>query len=524
MAKKVTTIPATITKFSQTPINRVTRRRVAAYARVSTEQEEQQTSYEAQIDYYTNYISGRDDWEFAGMYSDEGISATNTKKRVGFQTMVKDALAGKIDLIVTKSVSRFARNTVDSLTTVRQLKEKGVEIYFEKENIWTLDSKGELLITIMSSLAQEESRSISENVVWGQRKRFADGKVTVPFKRFLGYDMGEDRNLVVNPEQAKLVKRIYGMFLQGKAPHTIARILTEEAETLTPAGKQKWNPSTIKSILTNEKYKGDALLQKSYTVDFLTKEKKANEGEIPQYYVKGNHEAIIQPEIFDMVQKQVALCTKGNNRRRSTSIFSSKLICGDCGNFYGSKVWHSNTKYRRTVWRCNHKYGNDEKCQTPHLTEDEIKEIFIKATNQLVDIKDEVISNYEEMKEVLFGTVELESEQRQLEDELNEVAGLIEDCIKENARVALDQAEYEKRYNGLVERFDKANERLEEIKARIAERQARGQQIEMFLKDLEKVGVVKEFDDDLFLALFERIEVGREKVVVRFKDGTKVEG
>ena len=217
MTKKVTTIPATITKFSQTPINRVTKRRVAAYARVSTEQEEQQTSYEAQIDYYTNYISGREDWEFAGMYSDEGISATNTKKRVGFQTMVTDALDGKIDLIVTKSVSRFARNTVDSLTTVRQLKEKGVEIYFEKENIWTLDSKGELLITIMSSLAQEESRSISENVVWGQRKRFADGKVTVPFKRFLGYDMGEDRNLVVNPEQAKLVKRIYGMFLQGKA-------------------------------------------------------------------------------------------------------------------------------------------------------------------------------------------------------------------------------------------------------------------------------------------------------------------
>lgn len=225
-----------------------------------------------------------------------------------------------------------------------------------------------------------------------------------------------------------------------------------------------------------------------------------------------------------MVQKQMALRTKGNNRRRSTSIFSSKLICGDCGNFYGSKVWHSNTKYRRTVWRCNHKYGNDEKCQTPHLTEDEIKEIFIKATDQLVDIKDEVISNYEEMKEMLFGTVELESEQRELEDELNEVAGLIEDCIKENARVALDQAEYEKRYNGLVERFDKANERLEEIKAQIAERQARGQQIEMFLKDLEKVGVVKEFDDDLFLALVERIEVGREKVVVRFKDGTKVEG
>ena len=205
-------------------------------------------------------------------------------------------------------------------------------------------------------------------------------------------------------------------------------------------------------------------MQKSYTVDFLTKEKKANEGEIPQYYVKGNHEAIIQPEIFDMVQKQMALRTKENNRRRSTSIFSSKLIYGDCGSFYGSKVWHSTSKYRRTVWRCNHKYDNGEKCETPNLTEDEIKEIFIKATNQLVEMKDEVIRNYEEMKEMLFGTADLETEQGKLEDELNEVAGLIEDCINENARIALDQAEYEKRYNGLVGRFDKTNSRLEEIK------------------------------------------------------------
>ena len=175
---KVTTIPATISRFTATPINEKKKRRTAAYARVSTDSEEQLTSYSAQVDYYTNYIKSRDDWEFVSVYTDEGITGTNTKHREGFKRMVADALAGKIDLIVTKSVSRFARNTVDSLTTVRQLKEKGVEIYFEKENIWTLDSKGELLITIMSSLAQEESRSISENCTWGQRKRFADGKVT----------------------------------------------------------------------------------------------------------------------------------------------------------------------------------------------------------------------------------------------------------------------------------------------------------------------------------------------------------
>src|SRR5690606_174246 len=251
--------------FTANPIKDQRKRRVAGYARVSTDNEEQLTSYEAQVDYYTNYIKGRDDWEFAGLYTDEGISATNTKKREGFNRMVADALAGRIDLIVTKSVSRFARNTVDSLTTVRQLKDKGVEIFFEKENIWTFDSKGELLITIMSSLAQEESRSISENVTWGQRKRFADGKVTVPFNRFLGYDRGEDGNLIVNPEQAATVKLIYSLFLQGMTPFGIASKMTADG-VLSPGGKERWNAGSVRSILTNEKYRGDALLQKSYTV------------------------------------------------------------------------------------------------------------------------------------------------------------------------------------------------------------------------------------------------------------------
>ena len=274
--RKVKTIPATLTKFTATPITEQKKRRTAGYARVSTDHDDQFTSYAAQIDYYTNYIKGRDDWEFVDVYTDEGITGTSTKRREGFKNMIADALDGKIDLIVTKSVSRFARNTVDSLTTIRKLKEKGVEVYFEKENIWTFDSKGELLLTIMSSLAQEESRSISENCTWGQRKRFADGKVTVPFKRFLGYDRGPDGNLVVNPEQAVTIKRIYSMFLQGMTYHGIAKQLTDDG-ILTPGGKTNWNQSAVKSILTNEKYKGDALLQKSYTTDFLTKKTKVNE-------------------------------------------------------------------------------------------------------------------------------------------------------------------------------------------------------------------------------------------------------
>ena len=209
MARAITVIPATKNIITSIANTSVKKRRVAAYARVSTDNDEQFTSYEAQIDYYTKYIQKREDWEFVCVYTDEGISGTNTKNRKGFNDMVQDALDGKIDLIITKSVSRFARNTVDSLVTVRKLKESGVEVFFEKENIYTFDSKGELLITIMSSLAQEESRSISENVTWGQRKRFADGKVTMPFKHFLGYDRGPDGHPVINEEEAKVVRQIY---------------------------------------------------------------------------------------------------------------------------------------------------------------------------------------------------------------------------------------------------------------------------------------------------------------------------
>lgn len=218
MASKVTCIPATKNRFTALPVTSVSKRRVAAYARVSTDSDEQFTSYTAQIDYYTNYIQQHPEWEFVKVYTDEGISGLNTRHRDGFNEMIADALSGKIDLIVTKSVSRFARNTVDSLTTIRKLKEHGVECYFEKEGIYTFDGKGELLLTIMSSLAQEESRSISENVTWGMRKRFADGKVSMAYKQFLGYEKGLDGTPVVNEKEAEIVRLIYRLFLEGKRP------------------------------------------------------------------------------------------------------------------------------------------------------------------------------------------------------------------------------------------------------------------------------------------------------------------
>ncbi|NCC68069.1 MAG: recombinase family protein, partial [Clostridia bacterium] len=302
---KVTVIPPTINPLTHLPSVTAKKRRVAGYARVSTDSDEQFTSYEAQVDYYTKFIQSKPDWEFVKVYTDEGISATNTKRREGFKEMVSDALAGKIDLIVTKSVSRFARNTVDSLVTIRKLKENGVECYFEKEGIYTFDGKGELLITIMSSLAQEESRSISENVTWGQRKRFSDGKVSMPYKRFLGYEKGEDGLPVVNEEEATVVRLIYRLFLEGKTSVGICKFL-ENLNIPSPGGLYKWSKTTVDSILANEKYKGDALLQKKFTVDFLQKKMKSNEGEVPQYYVEGSHPAVIVPDEWDQVQVEFA--------------------------------------------------------------------------------------------------------------------------------------------------------------------------------------------------------------------------
>ena len=382
-------------KSTALPTASIAKRRTAGYARVSTDKDEQFTSYEAQVDYYTKYIQSREDWEFVTVYTDEGISALNTKHRDGFKQMVKDALDGKIDLIVIKSVSRFARNTVDSLVTIRKLKEKGVECYFEKESIWTFDSKGELLITIMSSLAQEESRSISENVKWGRRKRFADGQVTVPFSRFLGYDRGPDGNLMVNVEQAKLVRYIYALFLQGLSPNAIAKRLTDEGYR-TVTGKTVWHSTTVARVLCNEKYKGDALLQKYYIADFLTKIPVVNTGEVPQYYVQDNHEAIISRDAFDLVQQEIRDRKKHVEMTNGSSIFSGRIRCGG---IFGSKVWHSKDRYRTVIWQCNDKYASKGKtCTSPHFSEDELKDLFIRALNKLIPRRDEIIRGFEEDK------------------------------------------------------------------------------------------------------------------------------
>ncbi|MFM1524451.1 MULTISPECIES: recombinase family protein [Helcococcus] len=510
MKKKIRTIPATKTKYSSKSKVQVSKRRVAGYARVSTESDEQFTSYEAQVDYYTNYIKQRADWEFVGIYTDEGISGTNTKRREGFNNMVEDALSGKIDLIITKSVSRFARNTVDSLTTVRELKDAGVEVYFEKENIWTFDSKGELLITIMSSLAQEESRSISENVTWGHRKRFSDGKVSVPFGNFLGYDRGEDGNLVVNKEEAKIVKKIYKYFLQGLSPYGISKKLTEEGIP-TVQGKKNWASGTIKRILTNEKHRGDALLQKTFTVNFLTKEKKKNEGEIPQYYVERNHEPIIEPKVWDYVQDLLE-----RRPRSQKDIFSSKIVCGTCGSYYGSKTWHSNSKYKRTIWRCNEKYSNKgHPCNTPHLYEEDVKNAFIKSLNELISNKSHILEDLKLVEEI-FDTSELEKEHDTHIDNMNKIKEKIEQLIEENSKVSSDQIEYARKYEKLVTKFNNAKSSYEELSAKIQDKESRKLQYNLFTEQINKLNPITEFDPILWNLMVDKLIV-KEDGSLEFK-------
>ena len=513
--KNVTVIPATINPLTRLPKASVQLRRVAGYARVSTDSEEQLTSYEAQVDYYSRYIRSRADWQFVDVYTDEGISATNTKRREGFNRMVQDALNGKIDLIVTKSVSRFARNTVDSLTTVRKLKDAGVEVYFEKENIWTLDSKGELLITIMSSLAQEESRSISENVTWGQRKRFADGKVIIPYGQFLGYRKGTDGLPEIVPEEAEIVRTIYRMCIEGMSTNAIAKHLSQQGIP-TPAGKQVWQRATVESILRNEKYKGAALLQKKM---------KVNEGEGPQYYVEHSHEAIIDPEEWEKVQLELARRKGSTRRTQCNSPFSGKLICGDCGQIFGSKVWHSNSKYRRTIWRCNAKYESSDPCSTPHLYEDDLKQYFVTALSELLADRTSLLEDGRLIRRELLDFSAIDTEIDDILRELDVVAGMIKHLVDENAAQAKSQATYIGQYNSLVERYENLQSRYDTLQQQKERRLIQADAIGGCLFALEELDLLQiTFSEALWNTVIDHVTVyADERLVFHFKNGSEVE-
>ncbi len=373
----------------------------------------------------------------------------------------------------------------------------------------------------MSSIAQEESRSISENVTWGHRKRFADGKVSFAYSTVLGFERGPNGEVLVNHEEAKTVRLIFSLFLEGMTPTAIAKELTERG-IKSPKGKDKWCQGTVRRMLSNEKYKGCALLQKQFTIDYLTKKLVKNEGQVPQYYVENNHEAIISPQVFDMVQAELERRKRVNGSHYSgVTIFSNRIKCADCGGFFGSKVWHSNDKYRRVIYRCNHKYSGKH-CMTPHVTEDELHELFVSAFNELLAEKKEILSNIEIVRKTLCDTSELTAERERLHAELAMLAEMTRACVEEKQSAPVDQDEYQARYNGLVEKYNISRQRLEEVDYMIDQKQAQSEIINIFVKALKEQGrAITEFDDALWCSMVDFVTIGRDYRSVTFKDGTE---
>ena len=371
------------------------KQRVAAYCRVSTLLEQQESSFEAQKSYYTEMILSNPNWKMAGIYADDGISGTDMRKRDEFNRLLRDCEAGKIDLVLTKSISRFARNTADLLNAIRKLQAKKIAVYFEKEHINTLENTGEMLVTILGSQAQEESRNLSENTHWGIVRRFENGEVIVNCSRFMGYTKNEDGELEIVPEEAEVVRLIFRLYLEGMSVAGIKRHLEGEG-ILTVTGRKNWNDVTIYHMLSNEKYMGDALLQKTYTADFLTKTRLKNNGEVRQYYITDNHEGIIPREIFHAVQlekKRRAERRKSTVTRRakekkkgysSKYILSNLLVCGECGQPYRRLTWTRNG-VKRIVWRCASRAEHGTKyCQhSATLDEESLQRAVMQAIRKV---------------------------------------------------------------------------------------------------------------------------------------------
>ena len=490
--------------------------RVATYCRVSTLMEQQESSYEAQVQYYTEKIKSNPNWKLAGIYADDGKSATSTRKRADFQSMIDDCMAGKIDMVITKSISRFARNTVDSLTNIRKLKEKNIAVFFEKEGINTLEGSGELLITILSSQAQEESRNISENCHWGIVRRFEVGQVIVNHNKFLGYTKDKDGNLVVVPEEAELVRRIYRLFLEGNSSYRIKRILESEG-IRTVTGNTVWQATVIDKMLTNEKYMGDALLQKTYTVDFLNKKRVKNDGIAPQYYVENNHEAIIPKEIFMRVGEEMyrrANMVSGKGKRRiysSKYALSSIVYCSKCGDIYRRIAWNNRGK-KYTVWRCCTRvtHGPDA-CHARTIKEEDLQEAVVEAINKL-------ISESNELKEIIKENIEKAI--------TGDGSSGIEEIDKEMLKVQeelLKVANAKKDYTDLAGRVEELRNEKEKILLDLAEEkneQSRLKELEEFLDNQELE--IESYDEDLVRKLVDKVVVYDEELKIVLKSGVEV--
>ena len=516
LAQNITVIPAKRMIGTQRPDTKVQKIRVAAYCRVSTEYEEQESSYEVQVEHYTNYIHSNPEWELAGVYADDGISATNTAKRDAFNRMIEDCRAGKIDMILTKSISRFSRNTVDCLKYTRELKTLNIAVFFEKENINTLDAKGEVLMTIMAALAQQESESLSANVRLGIQFRNQEGKVRVNHNWFLGYTKDEEGKLIIEPDQAEVLRRIYAEYLDGKSLLQIKRGLEADG-VLNGAGHEKWYESNIKQILTNEKYIGDALLQKTCTVSILEKKRVKNDGALPKYYVEGCHEAIISRDIFLQVQSEMRrranLSAVGKKRVYSGKYALSSIVyCAHCGDIYRRIKWN-NRGYRSIVWRCVsrvEKGGPD--CTARTVREDELHRAVLTAVNDVLNRKDSFLPILKENIRAVFG---------------EDITGKVEEIdkeIKHRQAELLRPGNSDKQIEKIGDAITYLRESRQEILTEAALKKDTRDRIENMMSFLDnQICEVTEYSETLTRRLIEKVIIYDEKMVVEFRSGLQIE-
>ncbi|MCQ2417850.1 MAG: recombinase family protein [Oscillospiraceae bacterium] len=382
---------------------------------------------------------------------------------------------------------------------------------------------GELMLTIMSSLAQEESRSISENVTWGQRKRMADGKVSLPYSHFLGYRKGADDVPEIVPEEAEIIRMIYRSFMLGKTPNRIAEDLTF-MKIPTPSGKEVWSRSTVESILTNEKYRGSALLQKSFTVDFLTKKKKVNEGELTQFYIEESHEAIIPPEEFEMVQAEFARRKALGKAYNCKSIFTARLVCECCGGYFGSKVWHSTSKYRRVIWQCNKKFKNGDKCTTPHLYEDYIKESFVTAMNKILANRNEIIRNCMLLCNEFLLADDLQEKIDAIEEQKIKLSEKIRKLIKRHGIQPMKAEDYFRETELLTKEYENLESKQSAYQNEKEELLVKQKFIRDFIESLKSQDAfITEFSEILWLKSIDHVTICTdENLIFCFRDGTEV--
>ena len=531
--RKVTVIPPIAEMQGESRID-MRPKRVAAYCRVSTDREEQEHSFETQKAMYTEMIMMKPTWQMAGIYADEGITGTVAKKRPGFMKMIEDCRKGKIDMIVTKSVSRFSRNNLDCLMYVRELKQLGIPIIFEKEGINTIQVSSELLLTLFGALSQAESESISMNVKLGIRQSLKNGNVRFSYKTFLGYRKGADGQPEIVPEQADIVRRIYNDFLAGATYLEIAKRLTEE-HVPTMGGGNRWFSERIKSILKNEKYKGDALLQKTYITDPISKRVKKNNGELPMYYVENSHPAIIERRIFDRVQEEIAR-RAGKKKVKQTGTktelgrYSGKyaltelLYCGECGTPYRRCTWSRDGK-KKIVWRCVSRldYGKKYCKNSPSVEESRLHNaiaaaITKKANSEEINIGIGGIMDHIESFGSQRDTDGIIQRQRRIAE--------IEKVIDDLARLNSDEAQS----GELDYKFSELYAELYSVKDELEEMQSGASALDgdMLNEMREVVTGLKnhpvEYDDKVVRQLIDCIKVmSADTIKICFKDGTVTE-